>query len=86
MACSNCFKQARGDVKLDYLFDHFGTDPNEEVGSFRLRGIAPAYQLQLKGPHAFTWQSAWTPAGDGIVRCRGCKATFDLKSGKEGIL
>jgi hypothetical protein len=86
VACSACFKESRGDVKRDYFFDHYGTDPSLEPGEFRLRGIAPSYQLQLKGPYAYSWQVAWTPAGDGLVRCRGCGKTFDLKSGKEGSL
>lgn len=86
VVCSGCFKESRGDVNRDYFFDHYGTDPSQEPGEFRLRGIAPSYQLQLKGPYAYSWQVAWTPAGDGLVRCRGCAKTFNLRSGKEGSL
>lgn len=85
-ACSDCFNESRGDVSRDYFFDHYGTDLDQEPGEFRIRGIAPGYQLQLRGHNAYSSQASWRPAGVGLVRCRGCKKTSDLKSGKVGGL
>jgi len=81
VVCSKCFRESKRNTKVEHFFDHYSSDPNVVAGEFRLRGAAPSYELQME--HANKAQSAWIPAGAGIVRCRACETTYNLVTGEQ---
>ena len=82
VVCSKCFRESKGNTKVEHFFDHYSSDPNVVAGEFELRGTAPSYELLMRA-HAHTAQSEWIPAGSGIVRCRSCETTYSLVTGEE---